>query len=212
MELDKTQTFDKLDVLREQERIENPFGLTDLEERVVRRSLPAFLKSAVKYSDDLQYSAVDYRHYLSCFKVPYNREREQDSYLWRMYHYIANFDTSVFTRSCGARAEMSDLLHEMGDYIPTEQFNNAIIGVSSTFEALIEDFLSSRINVKCKILDGRFVNGLISADKLPEVSKDIHLNENETIYCAEIIRDAMEETQKAKTELARDFKNEQEGM
>ena len=67
MNLEKTQVFDIADVVNAG-RDKNPFELKEVEDRFVKRSMPAFLNSLVKYSADLNYNLIDFRKY----SVPLN--------------------------------------------------------------------------------------------------------------------------------------------
>ena len=208
MNNDKTQVFDIVNISKH-ETNENPFNLTPTEEEFVKRSLPAFLKSAVKYSSDLNYNLIDFRKFQDCFEIPYKDGDSKDSYSWRVNAFLFGED-NAFTRSCNARGEMVDIRTKLlaEDAQVSSNLLVAVDEVSQTFYDIISDFYKSSSNVKYRVVDGAFVDNLIVKDRMPQNG----LNQDQTLYCCEIIRDAMYETQSSRNELALDLEREEKGM
>lgn len=208
MNNDKTQVFDIVNISKH-ERNENPFNLTPTEEEFVKRSLPAFLKSAVKYSSDLNYNLIDFRKFQDCFEIPYKDGDSKDSYSWRVNAFLFGED-NAFTRSCNTRGEMVDIRTKLlaEDAQVSSNLLVAVDEVSQTFYDIITDFYKSSSNVKYRVVDGAFVDNLIVKDRMPQNG----LNQDQTLYCCEIIRDAMYETQSSRNELALDLEREEKGM
>lgn len=209
MDLERTQTFEKIaDIVNAGEN-KNPFGLTEVEDRFVRRSMPAFLNSLVKYSSDLSYNSIDFRKYGSCFEIPYDERNCRDSYVWRVNAFLAGEDT-VFTRSCNSREEMIDLRTELfaKDAQVSGNLLETVDEVSQTFYDIIVDFYRSSTNVKYRAVNADYVKGLINRDRLPETG----LSKSQTLYCCKILEDSMNEVQNNRAKLEADLEREQSEM
>jgi len=204
-----TRSFDIVEK-RVIEKRENPFGLTELEDKFLRRSLPAFLKSAVKYSGDLDCSLIDYRGYLACFEVPYREQGACDSYVWRMDEFMMG-ESDVFTRSDNSRIEMIEIMEKLlsPEHKASGKIDDAIKALSITFADVIKKFWSNGANLRKGNLDSGYVKKLIDTKQLPENKS---CSEAQTEYCANIIRDSMMETQRVKKILREDLESERREM